>query len=237
MNDLWATIPQFWKGVLSSITGALILTGLAFALRIASSSVREWMRNRRFAIQAIREQLVAQNVGTRIEANLQILFNVLKWLILGGLFWVIPDAIYFLFRIDLVFLARVFSAVSIVIALRWALVYQRPRVPAHDELRDMVISSVFRLFFNPPHQSKPITFEPDGSVGAGRNSNEHSWRIQNSELELVQQDGVVHSRFAYDPRTATFFHTNATDTHSIRNQYIVTVQPRDMANQALHGTQ
>ncbi len=233
MDGLWLRIPEFWKGVLASITGALILMGVGFALRIVSSSAREWMRNRRFAIQAIREQLVAQNGETRIEANLQILFNVLKWLILGGLFWVIPDAIYFLFRIEVFFLAKILSAVSIVIALRWAFVYQRPRVPAQNELGDIVTSSVFRLFFNPPNRSKPITFEADGCVGEGRNKNEHSWRIQNNKLELIQEDGEVHSRFAYDPRTATFFHTNETDTLSLLNQYIVTVQSRRSANHPL----
>ncbi len=230
MQDTWTQIPEFWKGVLSSITAALILTGVGLAFRIVFSSVREWFRGRRFAMQALREQLVAQNATTRLEVNLQILFNVLKWLVLGGLFWVIPDAINFLFPIEIIFLARILSAASIVIALQWVFVYQRPRVPVQDELRDIVTSSIFRLFFNPPNRSKPITFEPDGSIGAGRNSNEYTWRVTQSQLEILHEDGRVYSRFSYDPRTASFIHTNDADTHSTRNQYMVCVQPRQIAN-------
>ena len=105
-------------------------------------------------------------------------------------------------------------------------------MPVLGELEQILTSSVFRLYFNPPRNSKVITFEVDGSVGEGRNANEYTWRTQDNMLELVQEDGDVHSRFAYDPRTASFLHTNDPDTHSIRNQYIVSVRQRDLISQA-----
>ena len=225
MEEAWTSIPVFWQGVLSSITAALILIALTFALRISLSSVREWMRNRQIAIQAIREQLFASEANTRIEANLQIMVNVLKWLIFSGLFWLVPDLLYFLFRVDVLFIGRILVFVPIVMALRWIFLYQRPRRPISAELNQIVTTSLFRLFFNPPNRSKAITFRADGTVGAGQNNNENSWRIVDDKLEIIHLDGQVYSRFIYDFRKATFFHTNDQDTRSIKNQYIVMVQP------------
>ena len=88
------------------------------------------------------------------------------------------------------------------------------------DLTSLLVSHRWELIFRPPNQSKPISFLSDGSVGEGQNQNEHTWRIQNNKLELIQEDGHVHSRFNFVKETQRFIHTNDPDTRSIRDQII-----------------
>jgi predicted nucleotide-binding protein with TIR-like domain len=92
---------------------------------------------------------------------------------------------------------------------------------SHTGLEAILLAEPFRLVFNPPKFSKRIVFAADGKIIEGNNGNEHSWRIVQNKLELVQLDGKVHSRFVYDAADRTFKHTNDPDTLSIRNQFIV----------------
>ncbi|MEK7324795.1 MAG: hypothetical protein AAB217_06010, partial [Chloroflexota bacterium] len=85
---------------------------------------------------------------------------------------------------------------------------------------ELLISHRWVLVHNPPDQSKPITFLPDGTVGEGQNQNEHTWRVRSGRLELLQGDGRVHSRFDFDKKATRFIHTNDPDTLSNRNQFI-----------------
>lgn len=95
-----------------------------------------------------------------------------------------------------------------------------------DELVSAIIGRKYRLYFNPakgPEASKEMLFGKDGSIEIGRNDNEHTWRLTDEFLELVQKDGRVHSRFRYDSRSRIFNHTNDKDTLSIKGQYIIPV--------------
>jgi hypothetical protein len=65
-----------------------------------------------------------------------------------------------------------------------------------------------------------MRFSPDGRIVEGGNRNEHSWRVLDGQLELLQADGTVHSRFNYSPGHGMFFHTNDPDTKSLRDQYM-----------------
>jgi len=84
-----------------------------------------------------------------------------------------------------------------------------------------LVSHPMRLFFNPPSRSKRMRFEHQGRIVEGNNRNEHSWRVVRGKLELLQLDGEVHSRFAFDHNAEIFKHTNDPDTHSIRDQFMV----------------
>jgi hypothetical protein len=97
-------------------------------------------------------------------------------------------------------------------------------ISTNIEFAGSLLSRRFRLFHNPsvgPERSKPISFAPQGRIVEGRNRNEHSWRIVDGKLELVQADGLVHSRFFYFPESEIFVHTGDTDTPSARGQYII----------------
>lgn len=91
-------------------------------------------------------------------------------------------------------------------------------------IENSILTSTYRLHFNPNKGrkfSKIMTFGLDGKILEGKNKNEHSWQITNSQLELLQEDGRVHSRFDYQPTTRIFTHTNDKDTLSIKGQFLV----------------
>lgn len=92
-------------------------------------------------------------------------------------------------------------------------------------LENLLVGRPFRLVFNPPKYSKRIVFAPNGMIVEGNNQNEHSWRLAAGKLELLQLNGLVHSRFSYYPTEGMFRHTNDTDTLSLRNQYITPEMP------------
>lgn len=93
-------------------------------------------------------------------------------------------------------------------------------------LEELLLSRPYRLFFNPEtKRSKRIVFNNDGLIIEGNNRNEHSWRIKDDFLELIQLDKRVHSRFIYNKENDIFEHTNDSDTLSIRGQFIVPDTP------------
>jgi len=79
----------------------------------------------------------------------------------------------------------------------------------------------FVFVFNPTHgQTKALTFLPNGDIGEGRNSNEHTWRIRRGALEIFAHDGLIYSRFVQDKKVGNLIHTNDPDTRSIHGQYM-----------------
>jgi hypothetical protein len=146
-------------------------------------------------------------------------FNLAALLVL-----LLEFVVYFFFRS---LLAIILSLVHIMLV---AFVYRLfdSKTPVNPSLfmnqsadwLDLLISCHWVLVFRPPDQFKPISFLSDGKVGDGQNQNEHTWRIRNGKLELLQEDGHVHSRFKFDKKTMRFTHTNELDTLSVRSQII-----------------
>lgn len=195
---------------------------LGFIARISSSSLREWAQNQMSAVNVMRQQLSASDSSIRSEANIHLLFNVLKWILIALLLFFLPalmpqpwDTPWFMVAL------RVMALGSLLVGLWWIFQYQRLVRVDPEGLEELLQSRRWTLVFNPPHRAKPITFLPDGRVGEGQNKNEHSWRLRNGYLELVQEDGRVHSRFIFHQRNSAFTHTNDDDTLSIKGQYIV----------------
>ena len=97
-----------------------------------------------------------------------------------------------------------------------------PKVSSDATLEDIILSRSFRLFYNPAgKRSKRMVFKTGGLIVEGNNQNEHSWRVVDNKLELMNLDGKAFSRFYYDKKDKLFRHTNDDDTLSIRGQYIV----------------
>ena len=94
---------------------------------------------------------------------------------------------------------------------------------AGRSLKQLLLSGRSFLFvFNPTSgQAKVMTFLPNGEIGEGRNSNEHSWRIRHGKLEIYAFDKAIYSRFTHDKKTGRISHTNDSDTRSIHGQYIL----------------
>ena len=99
-----------------------------------------------------------------------------------------------------------------------------PSTASSTEIELELPSKKYRLYHNPkvgPERSKVIRFEPDGSISEGRNKYEHTWRVHNGKLELIQEDGKVHSRFSFIRPSGIFLHTGDPDTKSAKGQYII----------------
>ncbi len=88
-----------------------------------------------------------------------------------------------------------------------------------------LLAAPHRLYFNPP-RSKRMQFDEHGFIIEGNNKNEHAWRVVDNQLELIQLDGRVHSRFSFDPVAKRFTHTDDADTLSMRGQYMVLDDPK-----------
>jgi hypothetical protein len=91
------------------------------------------------------------------------------------------------------------------------------------DLYQVLTGRLFRLYFNPPRY-KHIQFEAGGRIGEGRNDNEATWRVVDNHLELVQADGSVHNRFAFDLTQARFVATGES-RKGLAGQYIVAADP------------
>ena len=78
------------------------------------------------------------------------------------------------------------------------------------------------LNFNPvtPRGRKKISFNPDGTVGDGKNQNEFKWLMRKGFLEIYRQNDALQNRFRYDESADQFICTNDQNAKGIRNQII-----------------
>ena len=79
----------------------------------------------------------------------------------------------------------------------------------------------FNFVFNPAAgMAKEITLLANGSIGQGRNQNEHTWRVRRGALEILASDGKIYSRFRHDRTDGTLKHSNDPELRSIPGQYM-----------------
>ncbi len=89
-------------------------------------------------------------------------------------------------------------------------------------LSEVLINNKWRFVFNPSSgASKIMVFDSDGVIHTGKNRNEFSWQIDNDTLVLLDADSRVFSRFEFDRKKYRFTNTNAPDTQSLKNQYMI----------------
>jgi hypothetical protein len=88
-------------------------------------------------------------------------------------------------------------------------------------IRQILLLGRHLLFVYRPteNMSKNVTFLPNGQIGEGRNTNEHTWRLRRGRLELLAADGKVYSRFRFDADAGRLVHTNDPDCRSVFGQY------------------
>ena len=221
MNEFYQQLPEFWRGVISSIAAALLFALAVLLARIFWASARETWAARRQKLQALRKRLVSADASVRIEANIQLIFSVLMWITIAGIFWFVPDMLYSVTRIEPILVAKVGSLIAVIVALRKILLYQNPSDVTRHDLEEVITGTRFRLVYKPPNGSKIITFAAHGKVIEGHNENETTWRLNGDKLEILNWQDRVFSRFRYDPRTRTFTHTGDADTLSLKNQFIL----------------
>jgi hypothetical protein len=126
----------------------------------------------------------------------------------------------------LVILPIVVSAVAVVFVLSRSAEWVKWRREAID-LRAATIEPRLKepgwiLNYNPKIQggTKQISFNDDGSIGEGKNPNEHSWRLVGNKLEILNADGERQNLFQYDPSTDQFKSLGRAKAFNIEGQYI-----------------
>ncbi len=115
----------FFQDVLTSVIGSVVVLLLIYVVRIGVANVKEWRTTRgatRRSMSGVGPH--SPDPPTRQEANVQVLFNVLKWSIISALLWVLGSSVP-TYAFGLSLLLQICGAVFLVLALRWVLVYQK----------------------------------------------------------------------------------------------------------------
>lgn len=95
------------------------------------------------------------------------------------------------------------------------------RADYDDQLFEALVNGSWELVYNPSRNKiKGISFRRGGTIGRGKNNNEYLWRVKNGKLEIINSDGMIFSRFKYNPSSQQFEHTNEEDTLSLRSQVV-----------------
>lgn len=72
-----------------------------------------------------------------------------------------------------------------------------------DGIEKALLSSCYKLYYRDAN-SKKMRFLGGGEIADGKNNNEHTWRIVDNKLELLNNAGAVFSRFRHEPVTKSF---------------------------------
>jgi hypothetical protein len=96
---------------------------------------------------------------------------------------------------------------------------------APPSLRSILLGKKWMFHFNPGGNGgrKPMTFLPDGTIGQGANKNEHTWRLEgkNSDLLVIyREDGSVQNAFYYSVKSGKFDYIPDSRAVGYRNQFI-----------------
>lgn len=93
---------------------------------------------------------------------------------------------------------------------------------AEDAVMRTLLTPGWILHFNisNPKARKEISFNPDGTVGKGRNANEFTWRINDGLLEITRLNGDLQNFFRYDKKTDRFVCTNDPRKKGLPDQII-----------------
>jgi len=71
-------------------------------------------------------------------------------------------------------------------------------------IEEALLATVYKLYFR-DERAKIMRFLPGGQISDGKNNNEHTWRIIDGKLELLNGSGAIHSRFTFDPTSKSFY--------------------------------
>ncbi len=109
-----------------------------------------------------------------------------------------------------------------------SIVADRPRleqvVSGDTDAVDRLVSGRWTLVYDardPLRHSKFITFNPDGTVGEGKNHNEATWSYADGVLQFNRSNGDWLSRFVLSEDTSKWEQTRESFRQGVSGQYIV----------------
>ena len=127
MAEFWNSLPAFYRGLATSIIGGIILAIIFFILRIFGNSVRLKKEARTVRIQRIERKLRSTTPAERTEASMSLIFNTLKYLFVGLILWILPEAINPLIHFEPIYMVRLVSLICFMLGLKWIYFYNYAR--------------------------------------------------------------------------------------------------------------
>lgn len=99
------------------------------------------------------------------------------------------------------------------------------RTSGPKTLRDILIEGDWILHFNPGAGGgrKSISFLPNGAIGEGNNSNEHTWAIEGASgeyLTIYRANGSVQNVFYFSDQSGRLEYMPDSRSQGIKNQFI-----------------
>ena len=71
------------------------------------------------------------------------------------------------------------------------------------------------------NKKRTITFNHDGTIGEGSNSDEHYWKASWGTLKIYSVGSIKFSEFKWDAKQGRLVHTNNPKLPSVMGQYMV----------------
>ena len=119
MDEFINSIPSFWQGVLASLVAATIFAIVVALLRSWFSGYRHWQDRGKKEKEALKKEYTEGNDLQKTHASLKLIFNTLRWLFIGNILWIAPEAIGPFIYFDAIYLLKFASLVCFAIGLRW----------------------------------------------------------------------------------------------------------------------
>lgn len=91
-----------------------------------------------------------------------------------------------------------------------------------EALRDRLTRQRWTFYFSPAgnNGSKSLSFRPDGSIGEGRNENEHNWVFEGDRLAIYRRNGDLQNVFRYSD-SGRFEYVFDVRAVGFKHQYLV----------------
>ena len=146
MTEIWATIPQFWKGVVTSIVATILCAIAVFLFRAFSTQTRDALKrrreNREKLISKLEYQMASPDAAARSDANQYFTFKVLQYLFLGNILWVLPEAIDVVFPYfePYLYIVKAVGLVCFALGLRWIYLYFKLKSNSDQPLHSAIVS-------------------------------------------------------------------------------------------------
>ncbi len=121
-----ANIPEFWQGVLASLVAAVIFAITVALLRFVSTGANDWFTRRKAQREMLKQALVKGNDLLKTHAAMRLIFHTLKWLFIGNMLWILPEAAEATFPYIFsrsIFIFKFGSLVCFFLGMRWISFY------------------------------------------------------------------------------------------------------------------
>ena len=191
-------LPQFWQGVVTSIVAAIIFSISVYLLRLVSRQSREWFQTRsqrrKRQIDQLRTHLDSSDSAQRNEAYLFLTFSTLKYLFIGNILWVLPEALSIFGLWPVMFAMKVASSIFFILGLRWIFLYYTIRpskayilVPSKDDRNDENLVTHLKGSKWEFPKKGILTLKADGTVHKSWGRLTPSWAVHHGKLHYEKK--------------------------------------------------